>query len=374
MGRAEVVQAVFSARCFYFGCYTLFYGSCFIYPNDLYDYFKSWDIFNILFFIGLHLVSIYFFLFSYINPGYLDETETEFSRKQKAKLFVGYDDFKTVAETDVEAIQDSFSKTNDPNSNNDLENNNNSAYINDNNMSVLSDDNARNKHSRSFDKMALHDTKDSSRSIESSNQHISSLEHIARIELPLKKFCEYCNLEQPYRTKHCKECERCVRKFDHHCFWIGGCVGELNHRKFWAFLFFQTTHFCLTFNIAMSGYARREENQNGDKDQANHIGSVWVVFQTLSFIFILFAGCLLFYHTYLIMSGQTTWEHSRRGVITYLKIYPTGILPFYQGIVGNIKKVFRHQNQCTEWELLQPYELRERQGFNLCENEVYSCC
>ena len=27
----------------------------------------------------------------------------------------------------------------------------------------------------------------------------------------------------------------CVRKFDHHCFWIGGCVGELNHGKFFLF-------------------------------------------------------------------------------------------------------------------------------------------
>jgi len=34
--------------------------------------------------------------------------------------------------------------------------------------------------------------------------------------------CHACGgVAQPLRTKHCKDCKRCVRKFDHHCFWIG---------------------------------------------------------------------------------------------------------------------------------------------------------
>ena len=34
--------------------------------------------------------------------------------------------------------------------------------------------------------------------------------------------CHACGgVAQPLRTKHCKDCRRCVRKFDHHCFWIG---------------------------------------------------------------------------------------------------------------------------------------------------------
>lgn len=51
---------------------------------------------------------------------------------------------------------------------------------------------------------------------------------------PEKHYCEHCCMHQPYRTRHCHQCEACVAKFDHHCFWIGGCVGELNHRKFLA--------------------------------------------------------------------------------------------------------------------------------------------
>ncbi|CAI9613574.1 unnamed protein product, partial [Staurois parvus] len=42
--------------------------------------------------------------------------------------------------------------------------------------------------------------------------------------------CGYCLLKQPMRARHCKSCNRCVRRYDHHCPWIENCVGEKNHR------------------------------------------------------------------------------------------------------------------------------------------------
>lgn len=41
-------------------------------------------------------------------------------------------------------------------------------------------------------------------------------------KLPFKlKFCLICNLKQPLRVKHCKECKRCIASYDHHCPWLG---------------------------------------------------------------------------------------------------------------------------------------------------------
>jgi palmitoyltransferase len=38
-------------------------------------------------------------------------------------------------------------------------------------------------------------------------------------------YCDICNCRQKMRTKHCFRCGKCVRKYDHHCPWIGACVG-----------------------------------------------------------------------------------------------------------------------------------------------------
>lgn len=67
-----------------------------------------------------------------------------------------------------------------------------------------------------------------------------------------------------------------------------------------------------------------------------------MIFIVLNFLFMIFTGVLLAYHTYLILSGQTTWEHSSRFMITYLKPYSHGQMPFFKGIGGNVKAVFWH--------------------------------
>jgi hypothetical protein len=55
------------------------------------------------------------------------------------------------------------------------------------------------------------------------------------------KYCTICHIEQPLRTKHCKNCDHCVATHDHHCPWIGNCVGERNRFWFFWFIQFQTT-------------------------------------------------------------------------------------------------------------------------------------
>ena len=48
--------------------------------------------------------------------------------------------------------------------------------------------------------------------------------------------CNKCESYRPPRAHHCKICNRCVQKMDHHCPWIGNCVGQDNQRSFIQFL------------------------------------------------------------------------------------------------------------------------------------------
>ena len=84
----------------------------------------------------------------------------------------------------------------------------------------------------------------------------------------------------------------------------------------------------------------------------NHVEAVWMFFMVVCFLSIIFTGILLAYHTYLVLSGQTTWEHSSRMRITYLQPYKHGQMPFYLGLWGNVKQTFFHGGLHKEWVLL----------------------
>lgn len=76
------------------------------------------------------------------------------------------------------------------------------------------------------------------------------------VGLPI--FCEKCLNWKPDRTHHCSEVNRCVRRMDHFCPWIGGVVSETNMKffiqmvvygfLFSAFLFGVFTWLCADHN------------------------------------------------------------------------------------------------------------------------------
>ncbi|TRM63112.1 palmitoyltransferase AKR1 [Schizophyllum amplum] len=61
-------------------------------------------------------------------------------------------------------------------------------------------------------------------------------------------FCIQCMARKPLRSKHCRYCDKCIARSDHHCPWVWNCVGLNNHRQFLLFVLF------LVFGISFFDY------------------------------------------------------------------------------------------------------------------------
>lgn len=175
--------------------------------------------------------------------------------------------------------------------------------------------------------------------------------------IPAYHECKHCQTTQPYRTKHCGDCEMCISKFDHHCFWLGGCVGELNHFRFTLYLVLESICLWVILYNCIWGASLLE-----------YISYFFLAITCFGFgiLTISLGG----FHVYLLSIGTTTWEVMRRSRISYLKPYPHNFHPFSAGILGNWKQAI-FKNNTTNWVLPRPMAYYP---FNWCENEYWSCC
>ncbi|XP_035293847.1 probable palmitoyltransferase ZDHHC12 isoform X1 [Cricetulus griseus] len=139
--------------------------------------------------------------------------------------------------------------------------------------------------------------------------------------------------QQPLRARHCRDCRRCVRRYDHHCPWMENCVGERNHPLFVAYLALQLVVLLWGLYLAWSGL--RFFQPWGLWLRST--GLLFATFLLLSF-FSLVVSLLLASHLYLVASNTTTWEFISSHRIAYLRQRTSN--PFDRGLTRNLAHFF----------------------------------
>lgn len=154
---------------------------------------------------------------------------------------------------------------------------------------------------------------------------------------PRLRRCGYCLLQQPMRAKHCQACQRCVRKFDHHCPWIENCVGEQNHRWFLLYLLVQLGALTWAFHLTLSGLSWSPvEWGPWLRSHGVLLGCAWVT-GVFSAVVLVLLGC----HLYLASTNTTTWEFMSRSRIAYLRNWgDSEENPFDRGLLCNLWDFF----------------------------------
>ncbi|KAL4219218.1 DHHC palmitoyltransferase [Mactra antiquata] len=169
------------------------------------------------------------------------------------------------------------------------------------------------------------------------------------------RFCDYCEIQPPLRSKHCEDCKLCVRKYDHHCPWLETCIGERNHKYFWWFLFITSILIIWTFVIVWESFVTKKT-----WTEWFHVNIVLFLDTVVLVIGTPVVCGLLIFHTYLMMNGLTTWEAASRERITYLKYLDDDYNPFNEGCCINMYH-FHCRQKIQEWETMYSKKAKLKQ-------------
>ncbi|KAH3681556.1 hypothetical protein WICPIJ_007430, partial [Wickerhamomyces pijperi] len=125
------------------------------------------------------------------------------------------------------------------------------------------------------------------------------------------RYCQTCYTWRTPRTFHCSKCDSCISLHDHHCIWLNNCVGERNFRYFYNFVMFGviSSAFSCSFGYfhifkykALNGVSMADSLRNSPMSLTNVI---------LSHLVMAYPLALWGYHTYFLLTGQTTREFLR---------------------------------------------------------------
>ncbi|KAI8991773.1 DHHC palmitoyltransferase-domain-containing protein [Mycotypha africana] len=117
------------------------------------------------------------------------------------------------------------------------------------------------------------------------------------------KWCEACQVWKPDRAHHCRVCDACILRMDHHCPWVNGCVGIKNHRYYIQFLFYASLYASFVFLTSIIIFIQSRGLATFD--------GIALVVVIVAGIFTIVIGPFTMSHIWLIFINRTTIENSQ---------------------------------------------------------------
>ena len=122
-------------------------------------------------------------------------------------------------------------------------------------------------------------------------------------------YCVKCKNYKPLRAHHCRHCNKCTLRFDHHCPWIMNCVGLNNIKTFFMLVFFLAISGC--YGVLTSIYFYFFDNTASLMSHPLKRFPMVILFFAYVFIATLMSVTLLaiwFSHTNQLCKNHTTLE------------------------------------------------------------------
>uniref|UniRef100_A0A673BCW6 Palmitoyltransferase n=1 Tax=Sphaeramia orbicularis TaxID=375764 RepID=A0A673BCW6_9TELE len=124
--------------------------------------------------------------------------------------------------------------------------------------------------------------------------------------------CSRCETYRPPRAHHCRVCQRCIRRMDHHCPWINNCVGELNQKYFIQFLFYTGMASLYSLVLVVSAWVWRIRNEReGDVDKEGEDTAHYIILLVESVLFGVFVMVIFYDQLVSIITDETPIEQMR---------------------------------------------------------------
>jgi len=159
--------------------------------------------------------------------------------------------------------------------------------------------------------------------------------------------CDECHVYKPPRTHHCRQCNRCYLKMDHHCYILNCCIGFQNYKYFYQWLI---------LNLISSGYyvaiiLTSLIVTDTASTRANINYGISLGIETITFVLSL---AMVIQHTILISRNETTIEANA------LNRYIEGDMSYhYIYIEGPVKNCLNS----TDRKVLNPYNIGIKQNW-----------